>query len=559
MSFIFLYTIVLLYIGICSYLGWLGYKHTHSSTDFMVAGRRTNPYIMSLSYGATFISTSAIIGFGGAAAVFGTGLIWLTFLNIFLGIFVAFALFGRATRRIGSNLDARTFPELLGRRYQSKFIQLFSGLVIFIVMPLYTAAVMIGGANILAEIFQIAVAPALVIFSVIVAMYVISGGLKSVMYTDAFQAVVMFFVMTAFLLLTFAHLGGPFVAFEKLSSLAPEAIKIFGARGHQGWHAMPVGGSPLWWELVTTIVLGVGIGVLAQPQLAVRFMTVKDGRSLNRAIGIGGVFILAMTGFAFTVGALTNVYFFEQGGQISFLAAGKAVDKIIPMYIAAAMPKAFGAVFLVGMLAAGMSTLSSQIHTMGTALGHDVYRTAFGGDREKSLAVNRIAMFITILGSTILAWYLPILLEKQGVEIIARGTSIFFGLCAAAFLPLYILGLFTRWVTRQGAIAGMIAGTATSFFWIAFVNAKSAAALGLAKGLFGAETLIASQPWPVVDPVVIGLPISFAVTILVSLFTKKTPAEHLALCFEGKGATSHPVPTIDEVLDPEAEEKNGKG
>jgi SSS family solute:Na+ symporter len=240
---------------------------------------------------------------------------------------------------------------------------------------------------------------------------------------------------------------------------------------------------------------------------------------------------------------------------VSFLRAGKAVDKIIPMYIAAAMPAAFGALFLVGMLAAGMSTLSSQIHTMGTALGHDVYRSAFGGDREKSLAVNRIAMFVTILGSTILAWYLPILLEKQGVEIIARGTSIFFGLCAAAFLPLYVLGLFTRFVTRSGAIAGLLAGTISSGFWITFIHAKSASALGLCKWLTGAASLIEAQPWPVVDPILVGLPISLAVTILVSLFSKKTPAEHLALCFEGKGATTHPVPTIDEVLDPEAEDK----
>jgi Na+/pantothenate symporter len=56
-------------------------------------------------------------------------------------------------------------------------------------------------------------------------------------------------------------------------------------------------------------VFGVGIGVLAQPQLVVRFMTAKDNTSLNRAILVGGPFILMMTGVAFTVGALTNVYF----------------------------------------------------------------------------------------------------------------------------------------------------------------------------------------------------------------------------------------------------------
>ena len=59
------------------------------------------------------------------------GLLWLTFLNIFVGIFIAFVLFGNRTRIMGYHLDAHTFPEFLGRRYDSKFIQIFSGVIIF--------------------------------------------------------------------------------------------------------------------------------------------------------------------------------------------------------------------------------------------------------------------------------------------------------------------------------------------------------------------------------------------------------------------------------------------
>jgi SSS family solute:Na+ symporter len=62
--------------------------------------------------------------------------------------------------------------------------------------------------------------------------------------------------------------------------------------------------------VISTLVLGVGIGTLAQPQLAVKFMTVKSDTSLNRATLVGGIFILAMTGVAFVVGSLSNVFFF---------------------------------------------------------------------------------------------------------------------------------------------------------------------------------------------------------------------------------------------------------
>ena len=68
----------------------------------MVGGRKTHPYVMAISYGATFISTSAIVGFGGQAANLGMGLLWLAFLNILLGIFVAFIFFGKKTRLIGA-------------------------------------------------------------------------------------------------------------------------------------------------------------------------------------------------------------------------------------------------------------------------------------------------------------------------------------------------------------------------------------------------------------------------------------------------------------------------
>ena len=97
-----------------------------------------------LSYGATFISTAAIVGFGGVAANYGMGILWLVFLNILIGIFIAFVFFGKRTRKMGHNMGALTFPEFLSKRFDSKFIQYFSGAVIFIGMPLYASVVLVG-------------------------------------------------------------------------------------------------------------------------------------------------------------------------------------------------------------------------------------------------------------------------------------------------------------------------------------------------------------------------------------------------------------------------------
>jgi len=136
----------LIYLAITAGLGYLGYAQTKNAKDYLLAGRKVHPVIMAVSYGSTFISTAAIGGFGGAAAVFGMGILWLTVLNIFLDIFI---VFGKPTRRMGHQLDAHTFPEFIGKRYDSKFLQVASAALIFIGMPLYAGAVMLGGVSFL--------------------------------------------------------------------------------------------------------------------------------------------------------------------------------------------------------------------------------------------------------------------------------------------------------------------------------------------------------------------------------------------------------------------------
>jgi SSS family solute:Na+ symporter len=404
---VYLNILVLVYILAVGYLGYKGWRETCNSEDYMVGGRKIHPYVMAMSYGATFISTSAIVGFGGTAGLFGMGLLWLTFLNIFVGIFIAFVVFGKRTRKMGYNLSAMTFPELLARRFESRFIQYFSGLVIFVGMPMYASVVLIGAARFIETTLAIDFNLALMLFSLIIAAYVVIGGLKGVMYTDAFQATIMFVGMAFLLVMTYSHLGGITQAHQALTNLAALVPANLAAMGHLGWTAMPAAGSAWWWTLVSTLVLGVGIGVLAMPQLVVRFMTVKSGRELNRAVLIGGVFILMMTGVAFVVGALSNVYFFERDGVIAIAAAAGNSDSIIPVYINTAMPSWFVYIFMLTLLAAAMSTLSSQFHAQGTAIGRDVYETVVGTRGGRSILITRIGIIIAVVVAVILGYFLP--------------------------------------------------------------------------------------------------------------------------------------------------------
>jgi len=618
--------LVIAYMAAVGYLGWLGYRRTRTTTDYLIAGRRTHPFVMAISYGATFISTSAIVGFGGVAGMFGMSLLWLVFMNILVGIFIAFVFLGGRTRRMGHALDAHTFPEFLGRRYESRFVQVAAGLVIFLFMPVYAAAVLIGGTEFIVTQVNVDYSVALVGFCVIVAMYVVFGGLKGVMYTDVLQGLIMFVGMVFLLVWTYAKVGGVIDGHRDLTAMADQAFPGFQAMGHGGWTAMPQFGwgdskYDLWWLVVSTITLGVGIGVLAQPQLAVRFMTVRSGRELNRAVPVGAIFILAMVGVAYTVGAISNLYFHRYEKVIGRLVevtevaevvvrkdrsvektipckllhldtrgegridttlvaegVGKAAgimpraeirtlddgrvevypratsftravvkqndrwmfntDSIIPIYVASCLPRWFGLVFLLTLLAAAMSTLSSQFHTLGASICRDVLGQFVPRLTDRSTSsgvlVARIGTVVGIVLAMIIGYY------ARGGYIVARATAIFFGLCASSFLPAYLGGLFTRWMTRAGAIASMIVGFVASTFWLTFIFAKEATALGVVQQVTGGKTsLLADHPnWPVVDPILVALPLSLLTAVVVSLMTRPARPEHLDRCFGAGGKAS---------------------
>ena len=599
-------------------LGWMGYVRTKSAADYLVAGRGVHPYIMAMSYGATFISTSAIVGFAGVAGMFGMSVMWLVFLNIFVGIFIAFVFIGGRTRRMGHQLGAHTFSELIGKRYESKTIRVLVGSIISIFIPLYAAAVFIGGCEFLTSHFSISYNLSLLIFAIIVASYVVTGGLKGIMYVEAMQGTIMLVCMIILLVFSYEKVGGVVKGHTELANMSDQVFAGFKQIGHRGWTSFPKFGwgerqYDLWWIVVSSIIFGVGFGVLAQPQLCVRFMTVKSQKELNRAVILGSIFILFIPGTAYVVANLSNVYFNKIetvhgriltvtenadvvvkktrdtvktipcrllhidtdndnkadvnliangiGGASAIMPAAQITelgdglveirpnatafkralalmddgkwmlnpDSIIPNYIQSAMPKWFSLLFLLTLLSAGMSTLSSQFHALGSSFAHDVYTQIM----PKNKTIIKATRTSIILGIILAMW---ISAYARGGYIVARATAIFFGLCLSAFLPAFLGGLFFKRMTRQGALASILVGFVVTVFWLVFIKAAEADAIGIVQHLTnGKSSLLADYPnWPVVDPCFVALPLSVLTAIVVSLITKPHSEEHLAKCFASK-------------------------
>ena len=129
-------------------------------------------------------------------------------------------------------------------------------------------------------------------------------------------------------------------------------------------------------------------------------MSVKDNRSIHRAVMVGGPFVLMMTGVAFTVGPLTNIWFMQTQGMLAVEASGGNVDSVIPNFINSAMPDYFVIIFMLALLAAAMSTLSSLFHTMGTTIGYDLNFKSTGSTPSiRAIQAGTILMIVVSTGA----------------------------------------------------------------------------------------------------------------------------------------------------------------
>lgn len=530
-------TMTVVFLIVTLVLGWYGYKNTRNNEEFLLGRNKAGPVIIALSYGATFLSASAVIGFGGQAAVHGMSVMWLCFLNLFVGLIVAFLIFGGPTRRKGRALGASTYADLLGKIFKSKGIRAFTAILIIVMMPIYAAAVLKGGVNSLAVITGLTeyYDYILIALAVIVAVYVVYGGIIAVMYNDAFQAAIMFIGMVVILVVTYSYFGGVTAGNSALDGLWDQSIVDIGNIGVQdgfnGWTSFSDFGSKEWLTVVTTFLLGVGIGALTQPQLAVRFMSAKNDRDLNKSLIVGSVFMLAIVGSAYTVGALSNVYFMDHYGMTAFeyiSQMGLGTDFIIPEYIlelfsTISFGDIFVSLFLLSLVCAAISTISALLHTIGAAGGYDLYtlwknkKGHMTGDSQ-SVNLNRVVIVLVMVLTVVYCYMMP-------NDIIAKATSVFMGITAAALLPAYFHGLYSKNPCRKAAITSMVVGTVVYLFFALFINSGTSIFLPICELLTGQSVLFPDSILASTDALVIALPASIIAMVIALVYFRHTEGQ----------------------------------
>ena len=408
-------------------LGLLARRGTPPTHDgFFLAGRRVGPVLMLLTMAATNFSAFTVFGFSGAGyrigyayypiMAFGTGFMALTF--VFIGLPV-----WRAAKRLG----AVTPPELIRLRFGNAPLHAaYLAVMVVFTLP-YLAIQPMGAGYALKGLLGIPYVVGAVVVTAVGAGYVLLGGMKADVWTDALQGV---FVLAAMLAVFFgvaAALGGFANANRTVQSSWPE---LFSRPG--GGKALPAG---IWFSYLALWFLCDPVF----PQLFQRFLVARDERSLNLA----AVFYPLITGLLFFLPVAIGV----MGRMVVPGLTGSQTDQILPMVAAKLLPPWLGAAAMAGGLAALMSTMDSQLLTLSSMVVRDGAALA----RRAPLA-NRYSKVVVLL---LAAAGLAIALRPLA-PILDIATETFTGL--AVLFPVTLAAIYWRKTNAWAGFASILVG-----------------------------------------------------------------------------------------------------
>lgn len=352
-------------------------------------------------------------------------------------------------------------------------MRIVSGIVILTFFTFYVSSGMVSGAVFFESSFDTSYHTGLFIVGGVVVAYTLFGGFLAVSYTDFIQGLMMLIALLLVPAIGIFKTGGPVETFDTIRTINPALLDLFKGTTFIG--------------LISSIAWG--LGYFGQPHIIVRFMaikTVKETRSARR-IGMGWM-ILSLVGTIFT--ALIGIAFFHNNTAHTLKDPEAVFISLSQIFF----HPLFAGFALAAILAAIMSTISSQLIVTSSALVEDLYKVVMNKQAtdRRLVFLGRMAVLIVAIVATALAF-------KQDNTILNLVAYAWAGF-GASFGPIILLSLFWRKITNWGALSGMIVGAVTVIVW------KNA---DLGKVLFG-QSLYEIIP---------GFIFNLIVAIVVSLIT----------------------------------------
>jgi SSS family solute:Na+ symporter/sodium/pantothenate symporter len=421
--------LLIAYAGVIVFLAWRNRRRASDIESFSVGSRRVPPFFVGLSLAAnmtsvaTFVINPGLIHAYGWAGVVGYGM------AAPLGIFIGLVVTSKRFRRVGDRFTVLTVPQWLGERYGDRrltvFFALASMLQITFLVLIVTALVLV-----LMSVLKIGMWPALLMVVIFTFGYILFGGASLHVWSNSVQALTMLAVAVILVASGAAVFGDGLAGFfGSLDAVAP----------HYG--AMTNPDSLLFRDLFEVVVANfiIGLAIIMQPHIISKSLYLRSERDVNTYLATAMV-----AGTVFTAVLLVGLYArLELGGDLP-------PDRVVATYIATSFAPGLRAFIMLGVLAAGFSTLEGVILALSTIFGNDFYGTIARARgvaedvlRGQLLRVGRIFLIVMAPLTLVLAWR-QIVAPSLSVAIFAQNGI--YGLFAAIFAPV-LFGIFSKKAT----------------------------------------------------------------------------------------------------------------
>ncbi len=491
--------LTLVFLAVMVGVGLYQRKTAKSVEGFVLGGRNVGPWLTAFAYGTSYFSAVVFVGYAGQFGwKYGLSSSWIGIGNAIIGSLLAWILLGRRTKIMTQHIQSKTMPDFFGTRYNSQGLRVAASIIAFVFLIPYTAGVYKGISTLFEMGFGITYEYCAVIMAILTAIYVILGGYKATAVNDFIQGIIMLFGIVAVIMAVLNQQGGLSQAIDKMSLLASDADP-----SQNGKFATLFGPDP--WNLLGVVIL-TSLGTWGLPQMVGKFYSITDEAAIKRGTIISTIFALVVAGGCYFLGGFGRLF-----GTPATLPNGRLdFDSIVPKMLETLPDALIGLVVLL-VLSASMSTLASLVLTSSSTMTLDlIYRDKKSEENEviegEIIAENaeKIEKRKVVVMRTLIVFFIVIslMIALNPPTFIAQLMGISWGALAGAFLAPFMLGLYWKGVT-------------TASVWACF-------AWGV--GITVANMLLGNPISPI-NCGAIAMIGGFVVVPLVSVFTKKMPAE----------------------------------
>ncbi|NGX17722.1 sodium:solute symporter family protein [Wenzhouxiangella sp. XN24] len=511
------FTLNLIVVGgsFALYIGIAIWARAGTTSDFYAASRGVNPIVNGAATAADWMSAASFISMAGLIAFVGYGN--STFLMGWTGGYVLLALLlAPYLRKFGRF----TVPEFIGDRFYSQTARVVAVICLLVISITYVIGQMTGAGVAFSRFLEVENTTGLLIASGVVFIYAVLGGMKGITYTQLAQYCVLITAYTIpAVFISLQLTGNPIPGLGLFSTHAESGVPLLtklnqvlielGFNDYTGHH-----GSTFNMFLFTMSLM---IGTAGLPHVIIRFFTVPKVADARKSAGWALVFIALLYLTAPAVGAMARLniittifpdgtssapityderpdwmeswektgllafedknndgriqYYNDASEEFASVAAERGWEGnemvtfnrdilVLANPEIAQLPGWVLALIAAGGLAAALSTAAGLLLAISSAISHDMLKSVLMPkitDKQELLAA-RVSMAFAIA----LATYLG--LNPPGFA--AQVVALAFGLAAATLFPALMMGIFSRKMNTQGAVAGMLVGLLATLLYI---------------------------------------------------------------------------------------------